>query len=64
MTLQEAKTKLKSGYAHDLLATILDGEADVSDPDCLFRTLVLDERWDVDDASELYSQASNLVEAE
>jgi hypothetical protein len=63
MTLIEARNRLRSGYAHDLLVTILQGKGDLSDPDCLFRTLVLDQSWSVETAKDIYNQAVIVVEA-
>lgn len=58
LTLHDAAELLPQGYALDLVAWLsnnpephVGAEAEVGD---LFRTLVLDERWSVDDAAAVY----------
>jgi hypothetical protein len=53
------------GYAHDLTRSIMDGEGTDQDADSLFRTLVLDHDFTVDEARELYEEAiGRIVSAE
>lgn len=61
--LKDFVEKNKSGYAHDLSISILNGdEANELAADSLFRTLVLDENIDVDTAEKMYEEAVNLIE--
>lgn len=76
MEIEDALTKLEyvkgalrpqSGYAYDIVSGLLDPEADFSErdtleADALFRTLVLDEHWEVDEAREVYEAAYSILE--
>lgn len=57
--LEETQRKLGYGYAHDVIGDVLRDPCDPSDAVLgdLFRTLVLDEDYDVSDARAVYEAA-------
>jgi hypothetical protein len=67
--LVTARDRLRPGYAYDILAALLTaedsgepkGETDELVADSLFRTLVLDERWPVDLAKQVYDGAVAVI---
>jgi len=63
--LTEAAAELKSGYAFDIIESIMAPKAknEPLEADALFRTLVLDEAYDVNEAKELWSAAMHVLEA-
>lgn len=60
--LEDAKAKLKDCYAKDIILELLAGNISEGAVGTLFRTLVLDEYWSVEDASRVYYAASELIE--
>jgi hypothetical protein len=52
--LEAAKQLFKPGYARDITQDIIDGCATDQDADSLFRTAILDETWELGDASDLF----------
>jgi hypothetical protein len=65
--LEAVADRASSGYAADLARDFVSNAPNVGsqmedrDADALFRTLVLDEGWDVDEASEAYEAATELL---
>lgn len=53
-TLEAFQITLGSGYAFDIIQSFRDGTAMEQDADSLFRTLVLDEEWCIEMATEAY----------
>lgn len=62
MTFDEHMERLTLGYAYDLMWAFVEGTASVEDADALFRTLMLDEGWGLEDASEVFQQALRLCD--
>lgn len=61
LLLRTAKGRLNAGgYAYDLVTALLNGLATAYDADCLFRTLMLDENWDLR-ASKAMFEAADLI---
>lgn len=70
-TISETQEKLGDGYAFDMCGDLLKArdpedmgivELDRLMPDALFRTLVLDEDWSIEDATLAYDAAYEIVE--
>lgn len=59
--LETVKSELDSGYAYDIIDSILNGQGGERDDDSLFRTLVLDEGLDVDEATNAYRAAGAMI---
>lgn len=67
VTLQDVVGRCRRGYAHDLAVGFLRPHEAMKGPtaldaDALFRTLVLDERWDVRDAELAYCHAMATID--
>lgn len=66
-TLEYALSLLREGYAYDLVTAFMDADGDYSGglddvhAGDLFRTLVLDERWGVAEAKEVYYAAMGAL---
>lgn len=60
--LAATKSVLKDGYGRDLAAGILNGMATAYDADCLFRTLMIDEKWELNVASEVFTAADIVID--
>lgn len=60
LLLEATKSRLKQGYAKDLVTGILNGMNTAYDADCLFRSIMLDERWNLIAAEGLFV-AANIV---
>lgn len=58
--LAQAQLELRQGYAADIVASALHGDAENGDADALFRALVLEEGWDVEKAADAYYAATTL----
>jgi len=60
--LKNTAQNLKVGYAYDLICSIMKNDPDLNilEPDALFRTLVMDEIYTLEEASRIYLACNTI----